>query len=400
MNLKLNRNYTEYRVILGVFLILSIFFYIVWGIQVQRHISCREIAGIGHMSQISDAMTQEYLQSSLQQRDDEDYALGITWLQDAGYDEQIVNYYAGGSWNLIPWVPILAELFLFLLGWLLEWRKDRAQLKAVYQLEESIYRFLQTRTIDLPEHVLRSGIQQLMTQFCSCENRYQKMQSEMRDNFENLIHQCKTPLAGISLNIDLLLQKTSDQESRRMLAVCHQKTEEIRHMLSLILRTSMLEAGAARYSMQRHSLKQIIQKAVQECSAEMEDKEQMVRLLMAGDVECTCDHFWMEQAIINVLRNAIQYSDEGSVITCKVVKTDREISLEIRNPGQEISEAMRDDIFRKFYTEEGRETSGSGIGLYLAKKVITQHGGTLRILFEGGEVCFIFQWKNIPGKDK
>ncbi len=94
------------------------------------------------------------------------------------------------------------------------------------------------------------------------------------------------------------------------------------------------------------------------------------------------DKRWLGEAIINVLDNAIKYSPEQSKITIRLQKRTGFVRIEIEDQGIGIPQSEYHKIFQRFYrgtAPEVREKSGTGIGLYLSRQIIEQHGGTIAV---------------------
>jgi signal transduction histidine kinase len=94
------------------------------------------------------------------------------------------------------------------------------------------------------------------------------------------------------------------------------------------------------------------------------------------------DKRWLGEAIINVLDNAIKYSPEHSKITIRPQKRTGFVRIEIEDQGIGIPQSEYHKIFQRFYrgtAPEVREKSGTGIGLYLSRQIIEQHGGTITV---------------------
>ncbi len=94
----------------------------------------------------------------------------------------------------------------------------------------------------------------------------------------------------------------------------------------------------------------------------------------------TCDSERLQQALGNLLDNAIKYSDEDTVITTRVWKTADAVHVSVHNLGHEIPASEFEQIFQPFVRLQAAKTSkGSGLGLYITKSIITAHGGTLQL---------------------
>ena len=109
--------------------------------------------------------------------------------------------------------------------------------------------------------------------------------------------------------------------------------------------------------------------------------------------ECllSCDGFWLKEAMENVLKNAIEYADTGSKIQILLKEDTDYYKLYITNQGKRIEKEKRELIFDRFYQME--QGSGIGIGLHLAREIVTLHRGTLKVVERSGlEEATTFQF--------
>ena len=102
----------------------------------------------------------------------------------------------------------------------------------------------------------------------------------------------------------------------------------------------------------------------------------------AGSEECTCfaDPRWTVEALVNILENAIKYSPQSSVVEISVIPYEAFICIEVKDHGIGIEESEQGAIFHRFYrSPQVSDTPGFGIGLYLAREVLSRQGGYIKV---------------------
>ncbi|ADV82963.1 sensor histidine kinase [Terriglobus saanensis] len=208
--------------------------------------------------------------------------------------------------------------------------------------------------------------------------------NERQDSFLNSVtHELKTPIASIQLSLETLQQRPMSEDQRqgfygmmmednaRLLATVEQilragdasHRKSARHRLPVDLRALTLEClnDIAR----RHQLRP---EAVR-----MEDRAQGAAVIVAGDVED------LRSALMNVLENAVKYSPVGVRIIAELdLARDGRVSLKINDSGVGIPAAMLKRVFHRFYRVTGRDSvnvKGTGLGLFIVRSVMRQHGG-------------------------
>ena len=98
------------------------------------------------------------------------------------------------------------------------------------------------------------------------------------------------------------------------------------------------------------------------------------------------DSKWTSEALFNLLDNAVKYTPSGGKISVSVVQWEMYVEVKVTDTGKGISESNQAAIFRRFYREEEvHEQQGVGIGLYLAREIVTRQGGYIKVVTEPGK---------------
>lgn len=220
-----------------------------------------------------------------------------------------------------------------------------------------------------------------------------------RDSIKSLIsdisHQTKTPLSNILLYIQLLKERTQDRESLAMIAKIEEQSEKLGFLLQSLVKTSRLESGVFVLTPKRQPLKPMLEAVIREAKEAAAAKG--IRIVMeAGEEESCFDRKWTEEALYNLLDNAVKYSPPHTVIHIRVEAYELFTAVSVADEGIGISEEEQAQVFGRFY--RGREVpqeKGVGIGLYLVREIAEKQGGyiELRSVYREGST-FTFYMPN------
>ena len=255
------------------------------------------------------------------------------------------------------------------------------------------------KTMDTIERMLREAMDGSFSESHFDESRLSRMETELahylsasvvsaghvaeeRDKIKTLIsdisHQTKTPIANLVLYSELLADSELSKEQRNNVAAIHGQTEKLRFLIDALVKLSRLENGILALSPRSEVLDTILQGVCAQFSPKAEGKGLALRLEHAA-VEAVCDPKWTAEALGNLVDNAIKYTREGSV-TVSARAYELFARIDIADTGVGIPEPEQARIFSRFYrAEAARDSDGVGIGLYLAREIITQEGGYIKV---------------------
>lgn len=214
---------------------------------------------------------------------------------------------------------------------------------------------------------------------------YKKLERAKTEFVSLAAHQLRTPLAATKWIIELLRESdnlTAKQKER--ISDLYVSNERLISLVNDLLNVARIESGKKVISKAPANLLSVIKSAIAVLQSEADSKKQKINL-SAGTIvnKSQLDPMFLEEAVRNLLSNAIAYSPEGSVIEVTVGLKDKNYLVSINNRGLPIPESERDKIFSKFYrTPEAKKMkpTGSGLGLFLVKSTIEAHGG--RVWYE------------------
>lgn len=208
-----------------------------------------------------------------------------------------------------------------------------------------------------------------------------KLQKQQENFMMAITHELKTPIAVAKLNLETL-QKHNLDESRKqkLLQATLQETNRLNTLASNILVSSQLEGGRYRLSKEEIDLSALVQNSVTDFRNRFPDRHW--RIDIEPEVEITGDALLLQILVNNLLENAVKYSPKEAAIECNLHNRNKTILLQVIDEGPGIPDNEKKKVFEKFYrigNETTRTTKGTGLGLYLVKKIVQDHRGAIRV---------------------
>ena len=310
--------------------------------------------------------------SAFTEPDEEAYQKGCEALKEAGYEEtgkiwlekRIRSYGIG--------VFVAAIGIICIVGLLTELHMEKRRKKALDNQLAEKDRELEAKLAEEKEFLHRDR---------------QKMGTYM----ENISHQLKTPIAGTLLNLEVLLVTEEDEKRYQKLEDCVKKVQWMSDMTIVLLRLAQIDSGKIWMKRKKENLTGLIEECIDRTQPLAEEKGVGFEMDVPKECLLSCDGFWLKEAMENVLKNAVEYADTGSLIQILLKEDTDYYKLYITNRGKRIKEEKRELIFDRFYQME--QGSGIGIGLHLAREIVTLHQGTLKVVDRSGlEEATTFQF--------
>lgn len=210
---------------------------------------------------------------------------------------------------------------------------------------------------------------------------------ELQRLVSDISHQVKTPVSNLKMVTDTLLTKSvTDQERIDFLQGIRSQIDKLDFLFQALVKTSRLETGAIRLEKKDCLLFDTLAQAMSGIVYSAEKKDIIVTVDCPEDLYLSHDSKWTAEALFNLLDNAVKYTLTGGRISVSVEQWEMYIKLNVTDTGKGISEGNQASIFRRFYREEEvHDESGVGIGLYLAREIITRQGGYIKVISEIGK---------------
>lgn len=203
----------------------------------------------------------------------------------------------------------------------------------------------------------------------------------------DMSHQMKTPLSGITMYADLLLDgDLSEQEQQEFLSRIKSGAEKLQWMMDSLIKMSRLEVGAIQLTPEHEPIRQTLSDAIGSVIASASKKSINIVVTDFEDMPVYHDRRWTRETIVNVLENAVKYSEPGGKIEISLESMPLFTKISIKDYGMGIEKNDWNSIFKRFYRgQNAKDKEGAGLGLYLATLIMEKQGGYIMVDSKPGE---------------
>lgn len=216
--------------------------------------------------------------------------------------------------------------------------------------------------------------------------------NEEHDNTKTLVtdisHQLKTPISAMKACFDMYREAETKEERDEFAYRAKIQVDKLESLAASLVNISRLESRMITPEPEKIPLTDILVGAVNTVYHKAMQKKIEIETEELDDVTVYADRKWTTEAVANVLDNGIKYSPEGSVITIRAERLFSFVRVEIEDRGIGIPKEERNRIFARFYrgsSDAVKEQEGSGVGLYLTRRILEEQGGTVSVRSESGE---------------
>ena len=204
---------------------------------------------------------------------------------------------------------------------------------------------------------------------------------KIKELITDISHQLKTPLASLRMSHELVAEnRVTGEEQREFLEQESQELTKLEQLLNELVNLSRLETHMIQIHSLHESLKKTLTEAVSQIYMKARGKDISIQVEMDDDIVVNHDSKWTVEALTNILENAVKYSPEHTTITVRTQELASNVLIEVEDEGMGIPAEELHKIYQRFY--RGRKAKeqvkdGAGVGLYLARKIIEEQGGTI-----------------------
>lgn len=268
----------------------------------------------------------------------------------------------------------------------------KQNLENVYlKIDNLIKEEYQNKEYEYSDEYLKEGI------FSRIYDSIMKLEANLRLKFSSLnkekesikslvtdiSHQLKTPLASLNLYNTLLIEEELDEdEEMEFLNTNKYSINKLNSLIDALVNISRLEANMINIKREEANIKETINKAITSVNAKAKYKNISINLRDFKDKKILHDKKWTEESIFNILDNAVKYSDEDGYINIWTEESINYFKINIEDNGMGIDPREFNNIFKRFYrvnSQEVENIEGSGVGLYLSRKIIEEQGGNVMV---------------------
>jgi len=216
--------------------------------------------------------------------------------------------------------------------------------------------------------------------------RLRRLETIRQEFVANVSHELKTPITAIKGFVETLRDGAvkNPGDADRFLTIIHKHVGRLEAIVEDLLSLSRIELGAEKGEIKRvdSRIMDIVRTAVQVCHIQAAAKRIRVETSCPEELRGAVDPPLLEQALVNLLDNAIKYSDEGKEVQVMASQGDREVIISVRDQGYGIEKRHLSRLFERFYRIDrarSRHLGGTGLGLAIAKHIVQAHAGRLTV---------------------
>lgn len=325
------------------------------------------------------------------QPNENDIERGRAALASIGYDETT-------SMRFLPAVQIYRNqtmfsvflLLVFLFGaiYLSLFLYLRRQHKAFSNAENTIRQFLDGNTTSRIEcsqagdwYSLFHAINEMATILSAHAENQRQTKEFLQDIISDVSHQIKTPLSALKMYHEIIESHKNDAAT--VSSFTEKSQREIKRMEDVIytlLKLARLDTGIIQMEKAPENLSVLMQDVLERFETWAEREHKTITLSGKENVVLSCDALWVSEAIGNIVKNALEHTENGGHIEVKWSQSPLMTQIEISDDGKGIHPEDLYNIFKRFYRSRfSSDVHGIGLGLPLAKSIVEAHGGTISV---------------------
>ena len=345
------------------------------------------------------------------QPNENDIEHGREALASVGYDETV-------SMRFLPAVQtyrnqtmlsvFLLLVFLFGAIYLSLFLYLRRQHRAFSNAENTIRQFLDGNTTSRIEcsqagnwYSLFHAINEMATILSAHAENQRQTKEFLQDIISDVSHQIKTPLSALKMYHEII--ESHKDEAAIVSGFTEKSQKEIKRMEDVIytlLKLARLDAGIIQMEKTTENLSVLMQDVLERFETWAEREHKTIMLSGREDIVLSCDALWVSEAIGNIVKNALEHTENGGHIGVKWRQSPLMTQIEISDDGKGIHPEDLYNIFKRFYRSRfSSDVHGIGLGLPLAKSIVEAHGGTISVTSTlGAGTTFTLNFFNLTDK--
>lgn len=221
-------------------------------------------------------------------------------------------------------------------------------------------------------------------------SRLKRLENMRKDFVANVSHELKTPITSILGFVETLLDGAIEDthSARRFLSIINDHTSRLSHIIEDLLSLSRLESFEQEIPRDWCTVEEIVNRTKADIASHAQSKQIRIVDSYAGTARAFVNQNLLEQALTNLVDNAVKYSDEGQQVRVDVRNSGGTLEIDVADAGIGIPREDVERIFERFYRVDrarSREMGGTGLGLAIVKHIALAHGGTVSVSSVAGE---------------
>ena len=241
---------------------------------------------------------------------------------------------------------------------------------------------------------LKNEVYKLTVFFREQAGRAAANRRALADSVADISHQLKTPLTSVTVLVDNLVdnEDMDDDTRRRFLTEISAQLSGVSWLVATLLKLSRLDAGVVELENKPLQMKELTEEVCSRLELTAEWRQVELYQEIPEDIGISGDAQWLMEAILNVVKNAVEHSEIGGRVELKAEQNDVYTLLTVHNRGEVISQEEQKHLFERFYRGQSAGKDSVGIGLALAREILKQQNGYITVE-SGKEQGTIFSLK-------
>jgi len=208
-----------------------------------------------------------------------------------------------------------------------------------------------------------------------------RVQHQQQNFMMAITHELKTPISVAMLNLETLQKYQLDAEKqKKLIRMTLQETSRLDTLINNILVSSQLEGGGYVFSKEELDFSSLFKDCIRDAKTRYPERNFIEDI--EPEIEIAGDPLLLQLLISNLIENAVKYSPKEKPIICKLNRPGKDVLMNIIDEGIGIADTEKTKIFEKFYrtgNESTRKTQGTGLGLYLCRKIAGDHNADISV---------------------
>lgn len=226
---------------------------------------------------------------------------------------------------------------------------------------------------------LKNDLYKLMVMLKEKADLENEEKIKLKTSIEDISHQLKTPITSILINLDNLCDSDLDYNTREIfLNDAKTQISKMNFLIKSLLKLSRFDAGVIVFKKEKILVSKLLKNVIKNVSLLSELKEVDIKVIGNDDIYFYGDFAWEEEAITNVLKNALEHSLNGKTVKIFLEQNGVYTKISINNFGKVIDGYDLKNIFNRFYKGKNASYESIGIGLALSKSIIEKDGGYIK----------------------
>lgn len=256
------------------------------------------------------------------------------------------------------------------------------------ELAAKIDRLLAGEQIEMPAGLLEEKVWQVLRVLEQSEQKSKAERDSVLSLMSDISHQLKTPLASLTLHLDLVCDSSlTEQERITFIDECKKQTAKINWLTESLLKIARLETGLIVVKKIPADIVQTVKDTVSSMSAQIATKGLTVTMNLPATLEILHDSVWTKEVLCNILDNAVKYTETGGIVVT-LEKGSMYTRIDITDTGIGIAPNEYTKVFTRFYRvrkSESERVEGTGLGLTIAREIMRQQDGNITVNSESGK---------------